>query len=733
MADADAAGAVLSSPSIGSPSVRKVSHDLIREHVRAARELLDAQNGRVRGPDSRSPTPDPVNTIKENATRPSPSPPPDWPMPPPSTTRVQTPTDQMQTLPQSNLPPSHLESPSHTLMIPVQKGSSVNFNARPNKVLEQSAPELAPSTPAPTTSNTEKHLAIVAQEIPLPRSKLQHVGKAPRNVPPTPPLKDMPNTEQPGTHVQTEESIVTKDNIRHQEEKTLAALQGSNVATRQASKQLGKTPTQSRRKHQEAGQKVLPQRQSASLIAITVKPKLSTQSLSGSSMGGNLELSPSETSPALRNTSLFADNSSVTHLTVPSGATRGSLSTRVGARRPPNLNIAAVREAEARGSMTSLSELIRRALRLASNLERGDTSSKFGNEWLNGNKEKHGSMLHPALRASPATLGSFNSGPHSPGRTSGGNEKPVGKAVRRRCCGMPVWLFVVVFICLFLVILAAVLIPIFVVVIPHSRHSGTASANALSTCSSALTCLNGGTNILTSENSCECLCTNGFSGEICSVRSGVDCTSLTTDAITNATVGTSLPSLLTGALSTYNMNLNASTMLSLFNSANLSCTSENALVWFPGLSTRSFKQPVMLRPLLGERKVAVAPPSVTPTTLLRRQNAATMNGIVFAMSTSTPTVNTPSSTAASSTTTATATSSSSLVPHDANTLNFARTVVLYIFQSSASLTVAETALQKLQAALGTSSTANGNAVDLGSGWTVDLMTKTLSDSKGSVV
>lgn len=54
---------------------------------------------------------------------------------------------------------------------------------------------------------------------------------------------------------------------------------------------------------------------------------------------------------------------------------------RPGARRPPRLNMSAVRDAEARGSLTSLSDLIKRATRLATNLEHGRTASR--NDLLN--------------------------------------------------------------------------------------------------------------------------------------------------------------------------------------------------------------------------------------------------------------------------------------------------------------------------------------------------------------
>ncbi|KAG9528566.1 hypothetical protein KCU79_g23242, partial [Aureobasidium melanogenum] len=55
-----------------------------------------------------------------------------------------------------------------------------------------------------------------------------------------------------------------------------------------------------------------------------------------------------------------------------------TLAERVGSKRPPRLNVDAVREAEARGSLTSLPDLIRRATKVASNLDRGRTASRLG-------------------------------------------------------------------------------------------------------------------------------------------------------------------------------------------------------------------------------------------------------------------------------------------------------------------------------------------------------------------
>lgn len=49
---------------------------------------------------------------------------------------------------------------------------------------------------------------------------------------------------------------------------------------------------------------------------------------------------------------------------------------RPGGRKPPRLDMGAVRDAEKRGSLSSMTDLIRRATRLASNLEHGRTASK---------------------------------------------------------------------------------------------------------------------------------------------------------------------------------------------------------------------------------------------------------------------------------------------------------------------------------------------------------------------
>lgn len=76
--------------------------------------------------------------------------------------------------------------------------------------------------------------------------------------------------------------------------------------------------------------------------------------------------------------------------------TSGLSGQRIGKRRPPRLDVDAIRDEEARGSLSSLSDLIRRATKLASNLDRGRTASRLGMEgWLgngNGNNNSSGEM-----------------------------------------------------------------------------------------------------------------------------------------------------------------------------------------------------------------------------------------------------------------------------------------------------------------------------------------------------
>jgi len=77
---------------------------------------------------------------------------------------------------------------------------------------------------------------------------------------------------------------------------------------------------------------------------------------------------------------------------------------RPGARRPPRLDMDAVRDAQARGSLTSLPDLIRRATKLASHLDHGRTASRSDN--LSGSNDSRSlpwSEYEPTTRCTSRT------------------------------------------------------------------------------------------------------------------------------------------------------------------------------------------------------------------------------------------------------------------------------------------------------------------------------------------
>lgn len=442
---------------------------------------------------------------------------------------------------------------------------------------------------------------------------------------------------------------------------------------------------------------------------------------------------------------------------------KGGLAERVGARRPPRLNVDAVRDAEARGSLTSLPDLIKRATRLASNLDRGRTASRLGMNWFEescSDREKRGSGLSdnrrsgsisdmlasfppPGLATPPGSgsvrrsLTQWPSNLRHSALASASDIDEAQRKQKRRCCGMPLWLFLLLLVILILLVAAAIIVPVVLVVVPRQSNSGGTAAS----CQSSMTCQNGGTSIVGSDGSCRCLCVNGFSGAQCTVDSKSGCTTTSVGSTQDATVGNAIPRLLSGAESNFSVPLDGPMLLSLFSSANLSCSSENALVSFNGLTSRSFSDLSESElPLLAQLQASPLPVETggpTPT-INRRQDstgsgvAATSNGIVY--ESGSPSV-------ASSTPTASSTTSSGSSPtstSEVSTMDFARVAVLFVFQASGQLGDAVTAQENLQSfyTSGTTSTGqniNPANVSLGNGFTCDLSGHSIMLSNGTSV
>ncbi|KAH8601806.1 hypothetical protein B0O99DRAFT_588984 [Bisporella sp. PMI_857] len=279
-------------------------------------------------------------------------------------------------------------------------------------------------------------------------------------------------------------------------------------------------------------------------------------------------------------------------------------------RRPPRLDIDAVRDAEARGSLTSLPDLIRRATRLAAMMDRGkrpasrlaldDIPMERGGGEKDLEYEKRQSGLSGMLAAFPppglaTPTRDLNTPvrpvsswpvPSNQGPKSDDTPKPEKKG--RRCCGLPTWAFLLLLMVLTIIVAAAVVIPLYFFVIKKDDTTTPAlSQQQKCALDSATACQNGGSSVL-SSGQCACICINGFTGTTCTNSSVTACTTTTlSPELSNVTLGDSIPRLISGAQTNFSIPLSSTTLLARFSAANLTCLSENALVTFGGISSRS--------------------------------------------------------------------------------------------------------------------------------------------------
>ncbi|KAK4174052.1 hypothetical protein QBC36DRAFT_193269 [Triangularia setosa] len=290
-------------------------------------------------------------------------------------------------------------------------------------------------------------------------------------------------------------------------------------------------------------------------------------------------------------------------------------------RRPPRLDMDAVRKAEARGSLTSLPELIRRATKLAASLEKGKRpASRFddldysGSEGYGVRNEKHQSGLSDMLAAfpPPAQPGAnssrrsirnsirdhvqswplpMNMRSNNTSREANGPDSDPDKSDKkqnRRCCGLPLWGFIVVIVVILVIIAAAVIIPLEFFVI-RKQNNGNGAQASLQQCQQQLICANGGTNVV-NDGVCSCICTGGFTGFDCTTAPSPGCTTFSLSGgannMANVTVGDAIPRLIQQAQSNFSIPLDGEQVIAKLNAANMSCTATNALVTFDGSAVR---------------------------------------------------------------------------------------------------------------------------------------------------
>ncbi|ODH46543.1 hypothetical protein GX48_07381 [Paracoccidioides brasiliensis] len=269
-------------------------------------------------------------------------------------------------------------------------------------------------------------------------------------------------------------------------------------------------------------------------------------------------------------------------------------------KRPPQLDIAAVRRAEARGSLTSLPELIRRATRLASNLDRGKTASRLGMLDIlnasNDNRSRNSGTISDILAAFPPpaiatpTGGEWWPGPFTDTEPRLRADAEKGPAKRKRlCCGIPLWAFILICIVALAVVAVAITIPVLLTVVNRPDPPRQSTMPASGSCQATNPCMNGGISV-GDLGSCGCVCVNGFGGDRCDVTGDGSCTTINVSngsaGFQNATLGNTLPRLFENSQRNFSIPLNASKILSLFSSGSVSCTSQNALVTFNGANRK---------------------------------------------------------------------------------------------------------------------------------------------------
>ncbi|OXV06313.1 hypothetical protein Egran_05918 [Elaphomyces granulatus] len=435
----------------------------------------------------------------------------------------------------------------------------------------------------------------------------------------------------------------------------------------------------------------------------------------------------------------------------PNSGTQGG---RSDLRRPQNRNLDGD---DIRASQTSLPELIRRATKLASNLDRGKTASRVGIlDMLNGSRSAS-SPLNRRSGSISDILASFPSPritPNSELRSSwplhsketGGDFKSAfspnpttcPSKQKRQLCGMPLLCFIVLCFLVLLLILTAIIVPIMFFVI-RRNPTPQASSTPWGTCQDSTPCMNGGISIQP-DNVCACLCVEGFSGSQCTVSGDTSCSTTDisngTSGNQNVTLGNALPRLFNISNTDFGIPLDQSDILALFSVNTVSCTNQNSLVTFNGVravrrSPRShFEYPILPpepteRPAVGDGNDDESGRGI----FARQEAIATANNIVFEPSQ--PLSSTLTSTNTSPTTTQMASSTSSpSVPR--RVLDFSSIAILFIFEQTNTISAASAAQTQIQSFL-TNMSANLYALNTTGNFILNFVDFTIALSNGTTV
>lgn len=309
------------------------------------------------------------------------------------------------------------------------------------------------------------------------------------------------------------------------------------------------------------------------------------------------------------------------------------------------------------------------------------------------------------------------------------------KAQARKCCGLPVWGFILVILLMLCIIAAAVVVPLEYFVFKNLGNHNKSTGVNLDTCAKTLPCLNGGSGVVI-NNTCSCICTNGFTGANCGTSGSAGCiltNLIPTDGsshINNVTLGIAIPRIIADADKNFSIPLSGTSILAKFNSANLSCIAQNALVTFDGQSTRTGVGSARVQVTTddhGTNKNSGPTPDITSRQLTADDGEAP--SVVRRVS--------PSSSSSAPSPKAT-----SLFTVTQEVLDFARAAVLYVLQEDSvdAASTAQTQLQQFFSEAAQSITQYGSevtvkdatSISIGGNRTVDLVDATVNVGDGPV-
>jgi hypothetical protein len=342
----------------------------------------------------------------------------------------------------------------------------------------------------------------------------------------------------------------------------------------------------------------------------------------------------------------------------------------------------------------------------------------------------------PTRGGTPIRPNSSWPSPYDENRELGPNSRNQQPKKRRRCCGLPCWGFFLVLLILLTIIAAAVVVPLELLVL-HKPKTTSTSVSAVQTCESTTStaCQNGGTSII-DNGSCACICTNGFTGPTCTVANFTGCitTTLPDSTYNNVTLGNAIPRLISGAQANFSIPLFESVILARFNSANLTCASENALVTFDGESTRSGNALDQVSPL--SSSTSSTSPSATGGAKIRRIATESLSSAAATITYSPSAIYTSDTTPSATTSAASSLESSNpdgqfLITEQV--LDFARVAVLFVLQQE-EIDAAVTAQGALQHVFSLEDLNNREAmnISIGGGNSVDLIDFSINLGNGSV-